>query len=97
MTYTVVPQALLELDSAITYYEGHRDGLGLEFLAAIRKVIGRMLENPRQFPSISRRLRKAGLRRFPYGVIFEVQAERMRIVAIAHGKQRPKYWKDRLK
>jgi len=64
MTYRFMTPALRELDSAAAYYENRREGLGLQFIAVNRKLLARILENPRQFPAISGRLRKAGMRRF---------------------------------
>ena len=97
MTYRFMTPALRELDSAAAYYENRREGLGLQFIAVNRKLLARILENPRQFPAISGRLRKAGMRRFPYSIIFRVEPRLIRVVAIAHGHQRPGYWKNRLK
>lgn len=97
MNYRLLSEARGELDSAIAYYESKRQGLGIEFWAAIHSIVARIVENPRQFPRVSRRLRKAGLRRFPYGVIYQDQVNDLLIVAIAHGRRKPGYWKARLK
>jgi hypothetical protein len=36
------------------------------------------------------------LRRFPFVIIFREAAVRIEILAIAHGRRRPGYWRDRL-
>jgi hypothetical protein len=35
------------------------------------------------------------LQRFPYGVIYRVAGDTLRILAIAHRRQRPGYWHGR--
>jgi toxin ParE1/3/4 len=39
--------------------------------------------------------RKYLLRRFPYAVIYRVTDEAIEVVAVAHGRRRPGYWKTR--
>ncbi len=34
--------------------------------------------------------------RFPYSIIFRVDSDRIYVIAVAHAKRRPGYWKDRL-
>lgn len=36
------------------------------------------------------------LRRFPFSVAYRVELQRMLIVAVAHARRRPGYWKPRL-
>jgi hypothetical protein len=43
-----------------------------------------------QFPVVYRGRRRAGVRRFPYGIIFEVQEDRVLVIACFHGKRNPK-------
>jgi hypothetical protein len=35
------------------------------------------------------------LRRFPFGLVYRVDGSRLRIVALAHRRQRPRYWASR--
>jgi hypothetical protein len=39
--------------------------------------------------------RRFSLRRFPYSVIYYLRDDELRVVAIAHHRQRPGYWADR--
>jgi hypothetical protein len=39
--------------------------------------------------------RRHRVRRFPYLVFYAVAPEEIRVVAIAHAKRRPGYWRDR--
>jgi hypothetical protein len=37
-------------------------------------------------------IRKAVLEQFPYLIAFEVDADRVLVLAVAHAKRRPLYW-----
>jgi hypothetical protein len=51
------------------------------------------------WPKVSRRTRRCLTDHFPYGVIYyyNKQQQHIAIVAIAHNKQGPGYWKERMK
>lgn len=68
MTYPVVvhSNADSELEEAAVRYEGRRTGLGLEFIAAVDRVIADIAENPQRFPTWTTQWRRAVLQRFPY-------------------------------
>jgi hypothetical protein len=42
------------------------------------------------------KLRKAGLRRFPFHVIYRIEPMQIVILAIAHQRRRPAYWAGRV-
>ena len=46
MTYYFHPDAELELNASVDYYEACKDGLGLEFAYEVHKTIQRILEFP---------------------------------------------------
>ena len=50
-------------------------------------MLGRQLEN---------NLRRALLRRFPFSLIYAVEANAIVIVAVSHQRRRPGYWRDRV-
>ena len=57
--------ARAKLIDAQDWYEGEVAGLGRRFRQAIDAVIERMSDNPRQFPTVFKNVRRAPLRRFP--------------------------------
>jgi plasmid stabilization system protein ParE len=57
-------------------------------------TIDRLVESPKQFPLVGYGARRALIKDFPYAVIFR-EAKKIQIVAIAHGKRRPGYWRKR--
>jgi toxin ParE1/3/4 len=92
----VHPQAKTELDETIAYYESKVAGLGLDFHASVERAIQKIQRNPRTWPPhTDARFRKYLLERFPYSVFYMERPEAIWIVAIAHAKRRPDYWRRR--
>jgi toxin ParE1/3/4 len=91
-------EAIAELDSAVSYYEDQKVSLGLDFAAEVEQSIGKIQQNP----SLGAIYKIAGLRRytiqrFPFLIFYVEFEEFVWIVAIAHGKRQPDYWRRRLK
>ena len=97
MTLPVVwlPEAEAELRHAGDWYDAIRPELGERFALAIEEAIETLAEHPLQFPVVYRGPRRAGVRRFPYGIIFEVQERQILIVACFHAKRNPNRWRTR--
>ena len=79
-----------ELAAAVRWYEGRRAGLGAEFYEAIIRTMDRIAELPEVGSAFrqlkARRLLVAG---FPYQIVYRVDSDDIRIIAIAHLKRRP--------
>jgi plasmid stabilization system protein ParE len=96
MTFYFHPQAEAELVDAANYYDQCEFGLGLEFAEEVYSTIERLLEYPSAGPMVSKHARRCLVNRFPYGVIYQEQSGRIRIVAIANLHKRPAYWQNRI-
>jgi plasmid stabilization system protein ParE len=98
MRYRLIirPEAEAELAEAFDWYERRVPGLGADLLVAIDTAIDSILSNPLQHPTIHRSVRRALTRRFPYQVLFVVEADVVVVIAIFHGARDPKRWQDRL-
>ena len=72
-----------------------RPELGERFARAIDAAARAIMQNPLQFQLVYRGLPRAGVRRFPYGIFFEIQESRILIVACFHGRRDPKLWQVR--
>jgi hypothetical protein len=90
------PLADREFDEAVGYYEGCQTGLGLEFAEEVYAAIGRISEYPDAWSEMSKNTRRCLVNRFPYGVIFQVKSDMLRIIAVANLHRPPGYWKDRV-
>lgn len=83
---------------AVRWYEQQRAALGAELLGAVTAAIEQIRRHPESgSPRPSRpSVRQLLLSRFPYQVVYQVRAEAVRIVAIAHTSRRPDYWRHRV-
>ncbi len=86
-----------EFTEAVRWYDARRPGLGGEFFAAVAGTISIIETNPEigMKISIDGQTRRALVPRFPYQVVYRLRPTEMVIVAIAHLKRRPGYWKNR--
>ena len=92
MTYTVVfrPQAEEEARAAQRWYEEQQPGLGARFAGAIGEAIQRIVSNPSAFPVVHDEIRRAVVRRFPFGIYFRIHAEDLVVLAVMHGRRHPR-------
>lgn len=93
---TAHPEAVAELHAAIAYYEDKSFGLGRRFLAEVDLFVDRIVANPRRFSPRVGDVHRANLKRFPFHINYLIEGETIAIIAFAHDKRRPLYWKDRL-
>jgi len=90
------PEAQGELISAAQFYERETEGLGLDFVATVQRAYERLPEFPGSGAPFGRRLRRLLVPKFPYGLVYRVEPERIYIVAVMHLHRRPGYWQSRL-
>ena len=89
------PEAESEFIWAARHYEGQTENLGLAFIAAVEGMYQRILEHPESGRSFGHLLRRVLVPRFPYGLLYRVEPQRIFIVAVAHLHRRPGYWRSR--
>lgn len=84
-----------EFTEAAEWYERQQEGLGLEFIDHVQKVIDRIVENPLQYPIVHRDIREAIVSRFPFSIYYRVKTNRVVIVAVFHCSREPSRWQSR--
>ena len=90
------PHARAELLEGIRFYRERGGNLGAEFLAEVRRASAQVSEMPSTGTPDALGVRRTLLRRFPYSVIYRVEAERVYVLALMHQRRNPGYWQDRL-
>ncbi len=97
---TLDPDAAVELEAAAIWYNDKRPGLGLQFLAAVDRAIQHAVRWPHTGtlvddlpPDLT--VRRLPVSRFPYHVAYMVDEDRLHILAVAHDRRRPGYWRQR--
>ncbi|KFZ45210.1 plasmid stabilization protein [Smithella sp. SC_K08D17] len=85
-----------ELNDAVDWYNEQADGLGKEFLDQLDRAIRRAVTYPQSSMEIESGLRRCIMARFPYGLIYGLDKDKIIIVAVAHLHRNPRYWADRI-
>jgi plasmid stabilization system protein ParE len=94
------PEASHELEAAALWYEAQRSGLGMTFLAAVDRTVDHLATWPDAgtlVPGVLAHLevRQMPVVRFPYRVAYLVAPRELRVLAVAHTRRRPGYWRSR--
>lgn len=89
--------ASLELTEAVRWYESKRRGLGGEFFDDVARAIDRLALNPEAGNPISagQKTRRLFVARFPFQIVYRIRPDEIVVVALAHLKRRPGYWRNR--
>lgn len=90
------PAALQELEEAAAFYDLQSSGLGEAFLDDFERAGGQILLLPDSSPIASRHARRKLMARFPYAVVYSLIDDDVFVLAVAHSRRRPFYWRDRL-
>ncbi len=90
------PEARLEFEEAKSYYERQSPNLGEVFRSEIRSALPRIVAWPFSSPIELGDIRRLTLARFPYKLLYSVEADHLYVIAIAHQHREPAYWVDRL-
>ena len=96
MKYSFHPTAKIELSEAVHYYEACRIGLGAEFAKEVYSTVLRITEFPEAWSPFTKNTRRCLTRRFPYGVIYQIEEGQILIIAVMQLNRKPDYWKKRI-
>lgn len=96
MNYEFLPEADEEFREASRYYETEAPGVGLAFIAEVHRAIAVVISNPEVGQKVRGTIRRKVLSNFPHSLLYSVESDLILIVAVAHQKRRPTYWKSRL-
>ena len=95
MKYQFHPEAEVELNEAVDYYDRCQRGLGLEFAKEVYTTIETICSFPLAWTPLSKNTRRCQTKRFPFGVIYQIKGKEIIIVAIMQLNRKPEYWKKR--
>jgi toxin ParE1/3/4 len=93
--FFVEPEAETELREAVDWYEARSQGLGSEFLRAVRAAFALIERNPEQSPCVRDEIRRTLVRRFPYAVYYVVDPDQISVIACVHTRRHPRRWQSR--
>ncbi|HVS35694.1 MAG TPA: type II toxin-antitoxin system RelE/ParE family toxin [Gemmataceae bacterium] len=84
-----------EVDDARRWYNRQRKGLGADFVRALKDALQQLSAMPLVNRVLSRNVRRALLRRFPYGVYYRVYPDRVQVIAVQHLHRDSGGWQSR--
>lgn len=93
--YQFLSAAEEEMIAAALFYEAVAVGLGSDFLDDVQQAIDGLRQYPKSGVEVAVGLRRALLYRFPFSVIYAVEADGILVIAVAHARRRPNYWRSR--
>ncbi len=88
------PEAEADIQDAFLWYEQQRNGLGNDFLLCVEEALSMIRRTPEMYPRVHKNVYRSLIRRFPYGVFYIIEEDRIVILAVFHAKRNPKQWKD---
>jgi len=90
------PEASQELEDAFEWYLERSLRAAEAFLREIERAVALIAETPGVWPLFEAGTRRYVLHRYPYGLVYRETDLGIEIVAVAHHKKRPIYWRSRL-
>ncbi|PYS52515.1 MAG: hypothetical protein DMG13_16030 [Acidobacteria bacterium] len=89
--------AFAEAQAAYDWYATRNPAAAAAFIDELDHAIEQIGMFPDTGPSHLSGTRRYVMRRFPFTVIYRERERTIEIVAVAHARRRPGYWKERLK
>lgn len=84
------PRVEQELEEARQFYENRAPGLGGEFIDEFEREVLRIAAAPRRWVVLTRDVRRALMKRFPYIIYFrQPNPNRLRITVVKHQRRHP--------
>ena len=90
------PAAVRDAEEATTWYAQRSLRTAERFLDELDHLVELVAVAPGRFQPFDAGLRRAGFRRFPYYLVFRAGEARTEVLAVAHAKRRPGFWRGRV-
>jgi plasmid stabilization system protein ParE len=90
------PAAQRENSRAIAWYQERSTAAARRFVEEVDRVVAVIASHPDRYGWYEEPFHEAGLRRYPYSLIYRVEASGdVLVLAVAHASREPGYWQDR--
>jgi hypothetical protein len=96
MNISFLPEAQEELHASLAWYEKQKAGLGQRFLESVSSGLGFIRNNSQVHAFFYKEYRRVLLKQFPFALVYRIVSDdEIVVVAVAHMKRKPGYWKKR--
>ena len=92
----ITPEAEADLAEAKAWYARQREGLEEQFLLCVEESLDRICRLPHAGTEVLAGVRRAIVRRFPYGIFYRVEADQIAVLAVYHSRRDPRGWQARV-
>jgi hypothetical protein len=96
MTARFASSAERELQEAMAFYEAAESGLGGRFLNEVEATVERIIAHPMAWAPMSPRTRRCRIKRFPFGLFYQIRGEEALIVSVMDLRRDPQRWEEYL-
>jgi plasmid stabilization system protein ParE len=90
------PAAAQEAEGAYEWYAAREPDVAHGFREELRHAVDAVAENPGTWPRQGHRARRYVFPRFPFSLVYVLRRDDVEVVAVAHAKRRPGYWRSRV-
>lgn len=92
------PAAAEEVEEAHGWYQREASiKIAGAFIDELDRAFDAIREMPNTWPSYLQGMRRFVLRRFPFTVVYRIDGDTVRVIAVAHQRRKPAYWRTRLR
>lgn len=90
------PEAGREYLEALAWYRDRSVLVASDFELAVSKAVHAIEAAPQRWPSYFGEFRRYTLHRFPFNIVYQEMLSEVVVLAVAHGRRRPGYWRKRV-
>src|SRR5205085_10125463 len=92
----ILPPAEDDFEQSYVWYRARSPDSAARFRTAIRQAIDKMREDPKLGIKIDETYRFYRLKKsFPFYLVYRTEPTKIVVVAIAHNRREPRYWRGR--
>jgi plasmid stabilization system protein ParE len=88
-------EAQAEFDEAFDWYEEQQPGLGVNFVNIVTNILEQISFMPQSCTIVFKDVRRAVVPKFPYSILYKIEANNIVVIAVFHSKRNPKIWQQR--
>lgn len=96
MLVSLSEEALAEIEESRAWYRERSHSAEASFLHEVDRAIHLIAAAPHRWPPYLWGTRRYVFTTFPYSLVYLLDDEIVNVVAVAHDKRRPGYWRNRL-
>jgi len=89
------PETIAEAAAAVKWYRERSDLASVALVAELDRAIASIAEAPDRWPQYLYETCRFLLHRFPFSVVYRRVKDIVEVIAVAHARRKPGYWKKR--